>query len=349
MSVVGTPDFQEGSVTPTTMLAHVAHPTTSVVVTMPANTISLSLILHFGDTAAGATCVGATTRISYPGVYIGGGTENASSSSLVTFQVAPSLDATVTITLGATPLNDWYVYSTTLPTILIEPNVDGIIKGGGAATDDIGLVVAGQDGVSGSVRVLITDSSGQLLISNPGSGLEVTIGGAIGTLMTPVGGSDGTDARVMLVDSSGHALTIDQNIKLVVAATGAAIPADAVLIGGSDGTDLRALAADSTGHLIPQGPNATTGLFGVTTSSQTLLAAPGSGNNYLYGLDFSNTGTGANKIEVKIGGVDIAWSEPAATAGYDHVHLAGYKTNSAVTVIGSVTGGAVVLRYAAGP
>ena len=81
-----------------------------------------------------------------------------------------------------------------------------------------------------------------------------------------IGGSDGTDLRAILTDSTGKpqvalasalpagtnsiGAVTEQNLDATIAATGAAAPAKAVLFGGSDGTDLRALAVDSSGRLI---------------------------------------------------------------------------------------------------
>jgi hypothetical protein len=63
-----------------------------------------------------------------------------------------------------------------------------------------------------------------------------------------VAGSDGTDLRALLVDSSGRLVTSGSGFPAVYGAPGAAIPADALMVGGSDGTDLRALSTDASGH-----------------------------------------------------------------------------------------------------
>jgi hypothetical protein len=60
-------------------------------------------------------------------------------------------------------------------------------------------------------------------------------------------GSDGTDTRTLLTDTSGRQIVAG------AAAAGSAIAGNPVLVGGSDGTDARALATDTSGHMVVVG------------------------------------------------------------------------------------------------
>jgi hypothetical protein len=82
-----------------------------------------------------------------------------------------------------------------------------------------------------------------------------------------VGGSDGTDIRDILTDTSGR------EIEVGAAATGAALAGNPVLIAGSDGTDARNLSTDTSGHLIIEpGNTANTTAWLVTGTGGTFPA-----------------------------------------------------------------------------
>lgn len=107
-----------------------------------------------------------------------------------------------------------------------------------------------------------------------------------------LGVTSGGVAEYVQVDSSGHVIVIDSNLANVIAATGAAVPTDAIQVGGSDGTDLRALRVNKQGiaYAIPSAPDTATGDHppnpvlmatfsqGENEGATVVLAAPGSGN-----------------------------------------------------------------------
>jgi hypothetical protein len=108
------------------------------------------------------------------------------------------------------------------------------------------------------------------------------------------------------------------------------------------------LEIDENGRLIPFGPTNSTGLLAVPTASGQLLAAPASGNNYLFGADVLSTATLAGTVTLTIGGVAIAAASFAAQ-GTESIDLDGYVTNGVVDMVASQAGYSVALRYTPGP
>jgi hypothetical protein len=78
-----------------------------------------------------------------------------------------------------------------------------------------------------------------------------TPGTAAPSLAIQVAGTDGTNLRAILTDTSGKAkVDLFGNAGATLdAAPGAAAPTNAVQIGGTDGTDIRAIATDTTGRV----------------------------------------------------------------------------------------------------
>jgi len=82
----------------------------------------------------------------------------------------------------------------------------------------------------------------------------------------------------------------------------------------------------------------------------TVLAAPASGANYLFGADYEIDVTAAGGINLVTGGTSIAaLNDNAANAGADHVQLNGYRTTGIVTYTSLGAVGSVILRFAPGP
>ncbi len=110
-----------------------------------------------------------------------------------------------------------------------------------------GLVLAAAENPSSAVVPLKVDASGNLQITAAGAGTQTVVGDAANGAAVAgnpvlVGGSDGTDARTMLTDTSGRQQVVG------AAAAGAAVAGNPVLVAGSDGTDARTLATDASGH-----------------------------------------------------------------------------------------------------
>lgn len=169
----------------------------------------------------------------------------------------------------------------------------------GSAVPADATMIGGTDGTD--LRAILTDSTGQakVLVQNfpstqpvsgtvvaeieghSGATLDAAPGSAAPTNGVLVGGSDGTNFRAILTDTTGQAKVLVENFPstqpvsgtvtadivghsgaILDAVLGAAIPPNAVLVGGSDGTNLRAILTDNTGqakvlleNAIPAGTN----------------------------------------------------------------------------------------------
>jgi len=93
-------------------------------------------------------------------------------------------------------------------------------------------------------------------------------GAAVAGNPVQIGGSDGTDSRALLTDSSGRPNVVG------AAAAGSAVAGNPVLMGGSDGTDVRAIATDTSGHpiTITQDTRPSAGSITVIDSASTAAA-----------------------------------------------------------------------------
>lgn len=168
------------------------------------------------------------------------------------------------------------------------------------------VLVAGLDGTD--VRTLDTDTAGRLNVNVSNipavtlSGTQtVDIGGVpqvqgsvaagspVANNPVQVGGTDGTDVRELLTDSSGR-LAVNVNTLPTATVTGAgangaAVSGNPVLTAGSDGTDTRTLATDATGKLnvnVSNTPSVTAtgaGANGAAVSGNPVLAAGSDGTD----------------------------------------------------------------------
>jgi hypothetical protein len=138
--------------------------------------------------------------------------------------------------------------------------VVGVEINGGASPSNIGIVLVG--GTDGShTREFLTSTTGQLhtivdSITSVGGTVTVVGDAASGATVTgnPVlmGGSDGTDARTLLTDSSGQLKVLVENVSVAVAgsiAVGSAATGDPVIVGGWDATNVRRLLTDTSGNV----------------------------------------------------------------------------------------------------
>lgn len=116
-----------------------------------------------------------------------------------------------------------------------------------SAADDASLDLTVVGASTGSV-VFIADSGVRIIADAMVNAVMSKNAATAGNFGLQVMGWDGSLARLVATDANGHILTVDQTLKLAIAAIGAAIPADAVMVGVSDGTDIRALLGDSSGH-----------------------------------------------------------------------------------------------------
>lgn len=181
----------------------------------------------------------------------------------------------------------------------------------GAAPGGNPVLVAGFDGTN--VRDLLVDASGRLQIAAINGAVDVSdrIGRLLGIVQgaaaagsavsgNPVlmGGTDGANARDLLVDASGRPLIVG------AAAAGSAAAGNPVLMGGTDGANARAVLLDANGREIVTG-----------------AAAAGSavaGNPVLVG---GSDGTNARAVSLDTAGREIVTTH-SQSASVDHTGAA---------------------------
>src|SRR5208283_3854705 len=110
-----------------------------------------------------------------------------------------------------------------------------------------GLGAAGSALVGNPVQVGGSDGTDTRTLLTDTSGRQIVVGAAGGAAVVgnPVlsGGSDGTDARTMLTDTSGRQIMVG------AAADGTAVTGNPVLMAGQDGTDVQSILTDTSGRL----------------------------------------------------------------------------------------------------
>ena len=149
-------------------------------------------------------------------------------------------------------------------------------------------------------------------------------------------------------DQASH-VSFDPNVGLLTALSANAPGAYGTASLGTDGTNQYEIATTTRGRQIPIVPTSTTGLITVGTTATSVLAAPGSGNNYLFGLDVRNDYAGSNPFELLDGG-SVAWAVARVPTGDTvTISLDGLAVNFALSAICGAAGMYIVLRYAAGP
>jgi hypothetical protein len=252
----------------------------------------------------------------------------------------------------------------------------------GAAPTEDPVLNAGWDGTD--VRTLLTDTSGQLkvLVENsptvsisgtvPVSGTfyqatqpvslssAVTVVGdaANGSAVTGnpvlIAGSDGTDARTLLVSSTGQQHVIVDTapttavtnagltaLAATIQAVGSAVPADVQMVGASDGTDSRALTVDSSGYLkvnVSAGGAGGGAVYGPTAAGSAPANPPvllggqdGAGTPKIRTLGVSVTGAAVPANGVLVGGSDGTDLQAIAT-----------DTSGRTKVVGAIASGSGV-------
>jgi hypothetical protein len=144
-----------------------------------------------------------------------------------------------------------------------------VLVGPGTAGTPTGGVLTIQ-GVSGGIGVTVTQGTASNLLASVG-GLGAS-GSAVSGNPVRIGGSDGTNARDILTDTSGRQIIVGAG------ASGSAVTGNPVLIAGSDGTNARTLKTSSDGTLQVSSSttkSSTSSLSNVSASSTnvTLLAS----------------------------------------------------------------------------
>ena len=142
--------------------------------------------------------------------------------------------------------------------------------------------------VSGTVTVTQTTPSN---LQGEVAGLAAAGSAPVGNPVQ-IGGSDGTNIRTLLTDTSGRQEVVG------AAASGAAVAGNPVLIAGSDGTDARSISTDASGHPVIVGDGTAGSPAGGVVSVQGVVggtALPVSGTVTASGTVTSNQGT-ANTV-----------------------------------------------------
>lgn len=158
----------------------------------------------------------------------------------------------------------------------------------------------------------------------------------------------------VVADTSSR-FQIEAGMATLIVPPGTTAPPSGLQIGGTDGTNLRAMSTDTHGRQVPLVPTNTTGFVQITANPTTILAAPGSGANYLFGWTLSNDAAGtAQQIDLDSpAGTTLDDGNIIAGLATDYPkNLNGYRTTSAVTAHGAAGAAAhtfVCVRYAPGP
>lgn len=235
------------------------------------------------------------------------------------------------------------IASATTMTVTVPPNTESLVVGFGAG--EVGNV-ASVVGVTSGIKYPVQTFVGPNLVAltsvwyaavAPSIDISYVI-----TLSAAPGGP------WYAVADAGIRQVIDMALvnALQQAHTGFQNPGLPVL--GSDGSHFFDLQTDSNGRIVPIVP--TVGI--ATTSSGVLIAAPGSGANYLFSADlFLPASTVAFAILTTPGntvaGLSAGDASPNSQAA-DHADLDGFRTTGAVSVnFGGA--GELVVRYAPGP
>lgn len=173
-------------------------------------------------------------------IVVGAGTAGTPAGGVVSVQGVSGGQA-LPISVASLPLPSGAATEATLATLLTE------------ATFTARINTLGQKTMSASTPIVIASDQSAIPASQSGTWTvqqgtppwQVVGPGAAGAAITgnPViaGGSDGTNARYILVDSSGRQITVG------AAASGAAVAGNPVLVGGSDGTNARTIRTLSDG------------------------------------------------------------------------------------------------------
>ncbi len=172
----------------------------------------------------------------------------------------------------------------------------GIISIGDAIVS--GPAAAGTAITGFPVLVAGSDATNVRTLLTDTSGRQIVVGAsavaaAVAGNPVLVGGSDGTNARYISLDTSGRQIVIG------AAAAGSAIAGNPVLAGGSDGTNARSLQTNTAGQLVVtanQGVRATyvASVQGVAYTSATqilVIEAPAGSPVYISRLIIWQTGT----------------------------------------------------------
>lgn len=189
MSIIDTPDWQNGVVSAQSLLATVAAGTKTTTVTLPPNITTLAVYgFDIGQEANVVECLGVTSGFKYPGT-TRRSPPDVNAENAVFFVVSQPLDAQVTISLSVNASQAWWVVSMTGVNVVDVPAVSGVVVGPGAASPPLLLQVGGTDGTD--ARTLLVDPSGRQIVTPVAANTTITGSVANGTtiLAAPAAGT----------------------------------------------------------------------------------------------------------------------------------------------------------------
>jgi hypothetical protein len=203
---VGAPDWQRGTINAGKLLKIVPSGTLSTVVSVPPNAAALFVAMSQKMSNTTVAAIGTTTGFLYPLTFLPGATPYPY-DTFIAIPVLTQLDAQVEIVFGVAPAVPWYIVSESTAELLQIGVMDLFVSESGAPTNPIGILSLGSDGTDS--RALLTDATGKLVISNPGSGATPQpVNAALVSEGILAMGSDGTDGRIISTDANGRQIPL---------------------------------------------------------------------------------------------------------------------------------------------
>jgi hypothetical protein len=198
--------------------------------------------------------------------------------------------------------------------------------------------------VSSDSNILATQSGTWTVTANAGTGNFTnasigTTGSAAPASASLSGGSDGSNLKALLTDSSGRQIVIG------AAANGSAVAGNPVLIAGSDGTNARSLKTDATGALATTATPVKSSIATVTsvaaTGTNTTLLA--SNANRLGGTIYNDSNNGT--VLVKCGATASSTSFTVKIFGQGSWDIPVNYTGQIDAIWTSVAGSAKITEF----
>ena len=205
--IVGSPDWQRGVVTSQKLLSTQAATSLTATVFLPPN--AETLVIVTSGPIGGAqtlTITGVTSAQVYPWqiqfIFSGG-----QAYAYYYADVSSSVDSSVTITFAQAAAFSWYVYSDQAAHVSFDPNLGLVVQEQNIGPSGWGIPAMGYDGTN--MHFVETDTTGKLVISNPGGGATTQ---PLNAPLVANGvlaiGSDGTDGRVISTDVNGNQIPL---------------------------------------------------------------------------------------------------------------------------------------------
>lgn len=161
MSIIGTPDYQQGVFSPQILLAN--NPTNPVTITLPANIESLIILAQFTSATSTPTVRGATTAQLYPVFqqinFLSGG------NIMYVCSVSNAADTQVTITWGGAVPVSWQVIGDSGVRVVTDAAISAaLVSSGGSSL--LGMISYGQTSAlpSGAFPMVVNHRGSQNVV-----------------------------------------------------------------------------------------------------------------------------------------------------------------------------------------